>query len=364
MDEYRRTRNQPCTKNNFVKMKTIKLLLTLVSMIYVIEAYPQSDLPRYKIVNRFSVPGEGGWDYLTIDESTGRLFLSHGTVVQVIDSKSGKLLGTITDTKGVHGIALANDLNKGFTSNGKDTSVTIFDLSTLATITKIKVTGINPDAILYDEFSHKIFVFNGKSSNATVIDAASNRVVETIVLDGKPEFAVSDGAGKVFVNIEDKSEIQVINSKILKVEKTWSVAPGEEPSGLALDRITHRLFSVCNNKMMVIMDSENGKVITSLPIGGSVDGVAFDPELKTAYSSNGDGTVTVVLEKSNDWFKVIETIATQKGARTIALDKKTHHVYLTTAEYGDVPDPTAENPKRRPPIKPETFKVIDIGLIK
>lgn len=344
------------------KNKTLFACLIFIGINQCIMA--QNSNSEYKIANKIHLTGDGGWDYLSVDETGNRLFVSHGTIVQVVDLNTQTLIGTIPDTKGVHGITLAYDLNKGFISNGKDTSVTVFDLKTLQAITKVKITGLNPDAILYDEFSHMVFVYNGKSANATVIDAKTNEVKTTMPLDGKPEFSVTDGKGKVFVNIEDKSEISMINSATLKVEQTWSIAPGQEPSGLALDNENHRLFSVCDNKLMVVVDAENGKVITQLPIGERVDGAAFDPDKKRVYSSNGDGTLTVVQEESKDAFKVIENVETQKGARTIAVDKKTHHIYLPTAEYGDTPESTKENPHPRPVVKPDTFVVLDIQCLK
>jgi YVTN family beta-propeller protein len=315
---------------------------------------------QYKIGNKISLPGDDGWDYLTVDEPTGRLFVSHGTQMQVVDLKTGKLLGTIPDTKGIHGIALAPDLNKGFTSNGRDSSVTVFNLQTLLVITKIKVTGANPDAIVYDSLTHRVFTFNGKSNNSTVIDATTNRVIGTIALDGKPEFSVSDGQGSLFVNIEDKSEVSWIDPVTMKVKETWSLSPGQEPSGMALDKVNHLLFCVCDNKLMVIMNSENGTVLTTVPIGEHVDGCAFDPVLRRAYSSNGEGTMTVIQEENNNKFSVVENVPTQKGARTIALDKKTHHIYLPTAEYLPAPPATSENPNPRPPVKPGTFIVLDV----
>ena len=215
-------------------------------------------------------------------------------------------------------------------------------------ITKINVTGKNPDAILYDEFTHRVFVYNGKTSNATVIDAKTNKIIGTIKLEGKPEESVTDGKGKIYLNIEDKSKQCVIDAKTLKVLNTWSVEPGDEPSGLAIDNENHILFAVCGNKLMVITDALTGKVITTFPIGDRVDGVAFDNVKKCAYSSNGDGTVTVVKEESKSQFKVLENIATQKGARTIAISNKTHHIYLPTAEFGPTPEPTKENPKTTP----------------
>jgi YVTN family beta-propeller protein len=264
----------------------------------------------------------------------------------------------------VHGIALAAEFNKGFITNGKDSSVTIFDLKTYAKIANVKVTGANPDAILYDPFSKKVFIYNGRTSNATVIDANTNKVTATIPLDGKPEFSVNDGKGKVYVNIEDKSEISMINSSTLKVENTWSIKPGEEPSGLAIDNVTHRLFAVCDNKLMVVVDAESGKVITTLPIGERVDGAAFDPTLKRAYSSNGDGTMTVVQEENANSFKVLENAATQKSARTISVDKKTHHIYLPSADFGDTPEKTKENPHPRPSVKPNSFVILDVEVTK
>ena len=314
---------------------------------------------NYKMVRTIPLEGDGGWDYLSVDETAGRLYVSHATMALVVDLKTGTQVGKIVDTKGIHGIAVVPALNKGFTSNGRDTSVTVFDLKTLLVTGKIKVTGKNPDAILYDPFSQRIFTFNGGSSSATVIDPKENKVIGTIPLDGKPEFPQSDGKGKVYVNIEDKSEISVINPITMKVEKSWSIAPGEEPSGLALDNETHRLFSVCGNKLMVVSDAEAGKVVTTLPIGDRCDGVAFDPATKRAFSSNGDGTITVVQEINKDSYKVIETLTTPKGARTITIDKTTHHIYLPAAEYE-----AAATGNGRPAMKPGTFKVIEIAPVK
>jgi DNA-binding beta-propeller fold protein YncE len=337
-----------------------KLTLILLMLFGISTAFAQPGHSRYKIADKIHLEGDGGWDYLTMDDSTSRLYISHGMIVQVLDVIGKKLVGTIPDTKGVHGIALARDLNKGFISNGRDTSVTIFDLQTLRVITKVRVTGNNPDAILYDPFSHKVFTYNGRSSNSTVIDANSDKVIGTIDLPGKPEFSVTDGKGKIYVNIEDKSQLCLINPTTLKVEKTWSVAPGEEPSGLALDVKNHRLFVVCGNKLMLVLDAENGNVITKLDIGEGVDGVAFDPGLKRIYSSNGEGTMTVVQEENKDTFKVLENLPTQRGARTITLNPKTHRIYLPVAEYGEAPAATAENPHPRPTVKENTFTILEI----
>lgn len=339
-------------------MKKINAFLCFAAIVSC--SFSLSAQSNYSTVKKIPIEGDGGWDYISVDNVNGRIFTSHSTVAQAIDIKTGKLAGTIPDTKGIHGITFAAELNKGFTSNGRDSSVTVFNLKTLVVVTKIKISGLNPDAILFDPFSQKVFTFNGRSSNATVIDAKTDKEIATIPLDGKPEFAVTDNKGKIFVNIEDKSCINVINSKTLKVEQRWTLAPGEEPSGLALDNENHRLFSVCSNKLMVITDAETGKFIASLPIGDRCDGVAFDPANKRAYSSNGEGTITVVQEVNSNSYKVLETIVTQPGARTITLDKTTHHLYLPTAEYASAP--TAEN--RRPAIKPGSFVILDIETLK
>ncbi len=319
--------------------------------------------PEYQIVNKIHLPGEGGWDYLSVDEAGSRLFVSHGTVVQVVDLKSGQLAGTINETPGVHGIALAPELNKAFISVGRNNSVKIINFKTLELIADVKITGENPDAIMFDSYSQKVFIFNGRSSNASVIDAKTNEVISTITLEGKPEFPVSDGAGLVYVNIEDKSLISVINANSMKVEKSWSIAPGEEPSGLALDNETHRLFSVCSNKLMVVVNAIDGKVIATLPIGDGCDGVKFDPALKRIYSSNGEGTMTVVRESENDNYKVMETVPTMASARTMAVNTRSHHLYLPAAEYNPAPEATTDNPRPRRTIKPDSFVIIDIAPV-
>ncbi|MCW3086421.1 MAG: hypothetical protein JWP12_3787 [Bacteroidetes bacterium] len=339
-----------------MKITNVVLAVTLALMS---SQHMQAQNPAYKIAGKIKLEGDGGWDYLTADDASGKLYVSHGTVTQVVNESTGALIGTIPDTKGVHGITLAKDLNKGFISDGKDTAVTVFDLTTLAVLAKIKVTGINPDAILYDPFSHNVFVYNGRSSNATVIDAITNKVIETIALPGKPEFSATDEKGNVYVNIEDKSKICRINSTTLKVEQTWSIGKGEEPSGLAIDNKNHRLFLVCDNKLMIIMDAQNGTVIASLPIGENVDGAAFDPETERVYSSNGEGTMTVIQGTDGKDYKVLENVVTQKGARTITIDKKTHHLYLPTAEFEAPTDP-----KQRPKVKAGSFVILDIEPVK
>ncbi|GET22024.1 YncE family protein [Prolixibacter denitrificans] len=318
-----------------------------------ISAYAQP-AGQYRIVKRIHVPGNSFWDYLTAD-SQGHLYVSHGNMVQVIDPKNSNVLGTIENLDGVHGIALAENLNKGFISSGRDSMVAIFDLKTLKVIKKVKVTGANPDAILYDPFSNKVFTFNGGSSSSTVIDAATDKVVATIPLPGKPEFSVTDKKGKVYVNIEDKSMIACIDAKDLKLKKSWSIAPGEEPSGLAADFATGKLFSVCHNHIMTVFDLKTEKVAETLPIGSGPDGAAFDEGLHRAYSSNGDGTLTVVAEDGNH-FKVLETVPTQRGARTMCVDQKNHHIFLPTAEFY----PLAKG-ERWPKMKPGTFTILEVS---
>jgi YVTN family beta-propeller protein len=348
-------------KLNYLQMRTYFFMLYFLLSAVTLNLRLHAKIPASRIVKKIHLEGDAGWDYLYSDDQSGKLYVSHGNMVQVVDMKTDTLLGTITGLNGVHGIAIASDLNKGFISNGRDSSVTIFNTKTLQVITRIKVTGQNPDAILFDPFSRKVFTFNGRSSNSTVIDAETNLVTATIALEGKPEFSVTDGKGKVYVNIEDKSRICEINTSTFKVEQSWSIAPGEEPSGLALDNETHRLFSVCDNKTMVVLDAETGKIISTLPIGDRVDGAAFDPGLKYAYSSNGDGTLTIVKEENKDSFSIVTYLPTQKGARTIAINKITHHIYLPTAEFEQVPKSDAGNQKPRPKILPNSFIVLDIA---
>jgi YVTN family beta-propeller protein len=301
--------------------------------------------------------GEGGWDYLTVDERARRLYVSRSTRVVVVDVDSGKQVGEIPDTAGVHGIAIVSDLNRGFTSNGRDGSVTIFDLKTLKSLGKVKVE-TNPDAIIYDPANRRVFAFNRGSSSASAIDAATGTVVGTVPLEGHPEFAASDAKGTVFVNLDNKSEVVAIDSKSLQVKARWPLAPGEDPSGMAIDRKNGRLFIGCGNKKMIILDTSNGHVVADFPIGGGVDATAFDPETKLAFSSNGEGTLTIVQEDSPSKFHLVENVTTQRGARTMALDPKTHRVYLATAQFGPPPAPTADRPHPRPTIVPGSFVIL------
>jgi DNA-binding beta-propeller fold protein YncE len=314
----------------------------------------------YRLLATYQPGGDGGWDYLTLDASSRRLYISRGTHVIVIDADSGKAVGDIPDTPGVHGIALAPELGRGFVSNGREGTVTIFDLQSLKLIAKAKA-GENPDAILYDPVSKRVFTFNGRSHDSTAIDAASGKVLGTIKLEGKPEFAVSDAKGEIFVNIEDKSQIDAIDPAKLEVQSRWPLAPCEEPSGLAIDRKNRRLFAGCANRMMAVVDADSGKVIATPPIGDGVDANAFDPGTALAFASCGDGHLTVVHEDSPDKFSVRENVTTREGARTMALDEKTHQVFLVTAKFGPPPAATPDNPHPWHTILPDSFVILVFG---
>ncbi|MEC4003398.1 YncE family protein [Flavobacterium sp. SUN052] len=330
-----------------------KLILALA-----ITCLTASNAQFYKVSKKINAPGNEGWDYLSVDNVNQHLFVSHGSVVNVIDLKTDKTIATIQDTKGVHGIAIANDLNKAFISCGKDNSVSVVNLTTFELIEKVAIKGIKPDAIMYDKFSHYVFTFNAKSSDATVIDANTNKEIKSIQLGGKPEFAVTNTKGLFYVNIEDQNEIKTVDTKTLEVTATWSIKPGDEPSGLALDTETNRLFSVCGNEMMVIVDALTGKTIQTVKIGEGCDGVAFDAKNKLIFSSNGVGTVTVVKEETANKFSVLENVTTQKGARTIAINPTSGQLYLSTANFGAKPEPTTENPKPRPGLEPDSFVIL------
>jgi len=316
--------------------------------------------PGYQLINTYNLGGDGGWDYLTLDSSARRLYISRATHVMVIDADSGKPVGDIPDTPGVHGIALAPELGRGFISNGREGTVTIFDLKTLKAITKVKA-GENPDAILYDPASKRVFAFNGRSHDATAIDAAKGTLLGTVKLEGKPEFAVSDGKGEIFVNIEDKGRIDAIDPSKLEVKTGWHLTPCQEPSGLAMDRKNRRLFAGCDNKIMAVVDADTGKVVATTPIGEGVDANAFDPGTGLAFASCGQGVLTVVHEDSPARFRLVDNVPTQEGARTMALDEKTHNVYLVTAKFGPPPAPTADNPHPRRTILPDSFVVLVYG---
>jgi len=313
----------------------------------------------FHVVRHIPIGGTGGWDYLTVDSDAHRLYVSHATKMNVVDTESGKVVGEIANTEGVHGIAIARALHRGFVSDGRTSQVTVFDLDSLKTLSEIKTTGDRPDAILFDPASSRVFTFNAGGKSSTVIDAATGAIAGTIPLGGKPEFAVSDGKGRVYVNIEDTSELAEIDAKNMTVLRRWSVKPCESPSGLAIDRAHGVLFSVCENETMAFSDIKSGKVTVTVPIGKGVDGAAFDPASLLVFSSNGaDGTITVVSAKDA---KVVETVPTARGARTITIDEKTHHLFVPTAKFGPAPAATPEQPRPRPAVVPDSFEVIEVA---
>ncbi len=308
----------------------------------------------YQAARTLAIGGEGGWDYVTVDAAGRRLFVSHGNEVEVVDLKSGKVTGKIPDTQGVHGIAVASAAGRGYVSNGRTDNVTMFDLKTLKTLGTIP-TGKKPDAIIYDKADGVVMSFNGESGSTTVIDAATGKVNGTIDLGGGPEFAVADGKGKVYVNLEDKSEILQLDPKALKVDQRWPLKPCEEPSALSMDQASRRLFVGCRNKMMAVVDADTGKVVATVPIGRGVDAGRFDPKTKFAFASCGDGTTTVVHEDSPDKFTVVDTLTTKVSARTMELDPVTHNIYLPFAEVTPAPG------GGRPKIVPGTFAVLEMS---
>jgi len=288
---------------------------------------------NYHITKKIPIPGQGSWDYLAIDEAARRLYVSHGTQVEVLDVDSGAIVGKIENTPGVHGIAIAPELGRGFASNGQSSTVTIFDLKTLKTIAQVPV-GKKPDAIIYDPATSRVFAFNGDSNSATAIQAADGKVAGTVDLGGGPEFAAADGSGYVYDNLEDASVVLKINSRSLKVEQRWPTAPCSSPSSMAIDRANRRLFIGCRSKVMAVMNADTGQVITTLPIGDHVDATAFDPESRLVFNSNGEGTLTVIHQDSPDKYSVVQTVKTLPKAKTMALDPKTHQLFLSTAEAG------------------------------
>ncbi|HET9983250.1 MAG TPA: hypothetical protein VFQ38_06675 [Longimicrobiales bacterium] len=317
--------------------------------------------PAYAVTARLAIGGDGGWDYLTVAPDGHRLFVSRSTHVQVVDLDRDSVVGDIPNTPGVHGIALVPAVGRGFTSNGRDSSVTIFDLKTLDVLGRVHIPGRNPDAIAFEPASGRVFTMNGGSGSATALDPATGAVVGTVEFGGKPEAAASDGNGRFYINVEDRSEVVAVDPRRLAVEAHWPLAPCEEPTGMAIDRVRHRLFVGCGNRMMAVVDAESGKVVATLPIGGGVDGVAFDSAAGLAFSSNGEGTITVVRGGAGDRYAVAQTVPTQLGARTIALDPPTHRLFLPAARYGPRPAPTPDMPTRRPPVIPGSFTVLVVA---
>ncbi|HLI91995.1 MAG TPA: hypothetical protein VKU83_00210 [Puia sp.] len=306
----------------------------------------------YRITNTFHIKSGGGYDYTTVDPSSNRLYLSHGTQVNVIDKTTGDSIGVIKTDHDVHGIALVHALGKGYITNGSANSAVVFDLKTLQILGHVP-TGPFADGILYDDFSNKVITCNGRGKNMTVIDPKTDKVVATIQLTGWPETAQSDGKGRIYVNNAEKSEMDVIDTRNFQVIHSWPIAPGHRASGLAIDRSTMRLFAGCDNKLLVVMDAVTGKVVRTLPIGDGCDAVGFDNGLKTVYSSNGEGTLTIIKEHSANDLSVVENLKTKPGARTNAVDPGTHAVYLPTGEFE--PKKTGEF---RPKLIPGTFQVL------
>jgi len=336
-------------------------IILKVALIIAVCAFPplQSNAQNNAIgvVKTFHIKSAGGWDYLALSPVNNSLYLSHGTQVNILDRTSGDSLGVIPQTTGVHGIAFAPEFKKGFISNGKLNNVFVFDINTNKVLDSIP-TGTNPDFIYYDNYSKRLFLGNGKSENATVIDPSSNKVVATIALNGKPEAIVSNLHGQIYINLEDKHEIAVVNTRSMTVTKRYPLAVDEEPAGLAIDNITHRLFAGCSNKKMIVLNAITGSYIASVPIGDHCDGLSFDEVNRNILAANGDGTMTIVHQTgTSDTYKVIANVATKKGARTIAEDNKTHLAYLPTAEF----EPQPAGFKERPKMIPGTFQVLVVG---
>jgi YVTN family beta-propeller protein len=315
----------------------------------------------YKLLNEISIGGEGGWDYVTIDAAARRLYLSHATKVIIVDLNKNAVIGEVAGTPGVHGFIAVPELGRGFSTNGKEAKVSVVDLNTLNTISKID-TGANPDAFVYEPGHGELYVFNHTGNSATVIDAKGTKVIRTIPLDGNPEFAVVDnGAGRVYCNIENKSEVEVIDTLKREVVDRWPLAPGEEPTGMALDPTHNRLLAGCHNKLMAMLDTKTGKVVTTVPIGAGVDACVFDNAKQLAFASCGDGTTTIAKEDTPQKLTVVQTLKTERGARTIALDPETHRIYLPTAQFQTPPSPAPGGSPARPTIVSNTLKLLVYG---
>ena len=315
----------------------------------------------YRLLKPIPVGGEGGWDYISIDNAARRLYVAHSTFIEAVDLAKGTVAGRVEGLNGAHGFAVAPELGLGFASSGRDSKAAIVDLKTLKVLSWV-ATGENPDAILYVSTMKEVYTFNGRGKSATVFEAKSGKITATIALPGKPEFAVFDPkAGMIYNNIEDKSVVVAIDAKTHAVVSTWPIAPGEEASGLAIDLKTHHLFIVCDNKLMVLMDAATGKVLSTAPIGAGVDAAAFDPETGLAFSSNGEGNVTVVRENPAGTLTVVQTLATARSARTMILDPATHRIYLPAAEFEPQPAPKPDEPRQRPKVVSGTFRILVAG---
>lgn len=323
-----------------------------------VEAAPAPGPSGYHVLKTIPIGGKGRWDYCVVDSAARRVYVSHGTHVVVLDADSGAVVGDIPNTLGVHGIALATDLGRGFITAGRANTVVIFDLKTLKTIATVKSGGMNPDAVYYDAGSKRAFAFNGRSANAVAVNAADGKVAGTIAVGGKPEFAAGDDKGHVFVNIEDKSQLLEIDAQKLAVLHRWPLAGCKEPSGLAFDQRNRRLFSVCGNKKMIVVNADTGKVVATPAIGDDPDAAGFDPDTQLVFSSNGEsGDLTVIHEDSPDRYSVLENVPTKKYARTLAIDLKTHNVFLPIAEF----EPVTPKGEEEPPMKPNSFGVLVVG---
>jgi len=323
---------------------------------------PAQPIAKPAVLRTLPVGGEGAWDYVTCDPEARRLYVPRSTRVLVLDL-DGKTVGEIPATAGVHGVAIARSLDRGYASNGRANTMTVFKLSTLEVIKEVKTTGENPDAILFDAATSQVFTFNGRGKNATVFDAQTLEVKGTIPMGGKPEFSAADGKGKVYVNVEDTHELLAIDAKKLTVLSRWNLAPVEDPSGLALDVAHNRLFSVGGNKLMAVVDAATGRLIQTVPIGEGCDGVSFDPGTGCAYAANGEGTVTIVHDYGKGHFTVTATVPTRKGARTLTVDEKTHLLYLPTAEFGPLPEAKPGQHARAPMIA-GSFQIVVVGGTK
>lgn len=337
-----------------------KFFAGTLACVFVLQNTNAAGTESYHSLKEMPIGGEGGWDILTVDSAAQRLYISHSTKVVVLDLAKDAVAGEIADTPGVHAFLAVPELGRGFSSNGKEAKASVVDLKTLKTISKVE-TGQGPDAMAYDVKRSEVYVFNHKGNSATVIDAKTAKVVATVPLGGTPEFGVTDeAAGRVYVNIEDKSEVEVIDAAKHEVVAHWPLAPGEEPSGIAFDATHHRLFATCNNKMMTMLDTESGKVVATVPIGEHVDGCAFDATTQLAFASCGEGLTTIAKEEAPDKLTVVQTLQTERGARTIALDPGTHRIYLPTAKFGPEPTPGPGAP-HWPAIIPNSMKLLVYG---
>ncbi len=338
-----------------------KILLRIITCCFALQNGTATTAPAYQFIREIPIGGEGGWDILTINSPAHRLYLSHATKVVVIDLEKNVVVSEITDTPGVHGFVAIPELGRGFSTNGKESKTSVVDLKTLKTISKV-TTGENPDALVYEPQHHEVYVFNHTGNSATVIDATNAKVITTIPLGGSPEFAAVDRtAGRVYCNIEDKNEVVTIDTTKHEVVAHWPVAPGEEPSGLALDETHHRLFAGCQNRMMAMLDTNSGKVVGTVPIGSGVDGCAFDDATQLAFASCGEGTTTIANEENPEKLAVAQVLKTEPRARTIALDPVTHRIYLPSARFQPPPPVSPGAAPQRPAIVPGTFKLLVYG---